>query len=344
MELARKELGEDAFLVNARPADPETRKLGAFEVVFGVMPPQETEAAVASPPRPATLPAAGPPNADLAELKREMARMAQTLRGLSAPRAAIPPEEWDFRCRLLDAELDHGIVEQMVQGTSLSDLFTVDANLGRSGTRALVVLVGPPGAGKTTTLIKLAARYGLASRRPAHIVSADVLRIAAADQLRTLASILGIGCTVVETPGALAQAIEEQQGKEFVFVDTPGLGPHDMEDGSELARFIAEHADADTHLVLPATLRPADISAAVNRYQIFRPDKLLFTHVDEAACFGALVSESARRSLPISFLGTGQQVPDDLEPATRERLTALVLRDKIVGDQPHGSLSLGAAA
>ena len=76
MELARKELGEDAFLVNARPADPETRKLGAFEVVFGVMPPQAPEAAAASPLPAVTLPAASPANTDLTELKREMARMA----------------------------------------------------------------------------------------------------------------------------------------------------------------------------------------------------------------------------------------------------------------------------
>ena len=125
---------------------------------------------------------------------------------------------------------------------------------------AVVALVGPPGAGKTTTLVKLAARYGLTSRKPAQILSADVFRIAAADQLRSLASILGIGCDVVETPAALAQVLEEHRSKDLVFIDTPGLAQGEMEDGADLARLIASHPEIDTHLVLPASMKPADMA------------------------------------------------------------------------------------
>ncbi len=346
MELARRELGDDALLVNARPASPETRKLGAFEVVFGVLPSRPPEpanepsaAALATGPPGNGTTAAGPCNHDIAGLQREVARMAQALRGLHIPPPAGSAEEWDLRVRLREAELDPELIERVVQGASLEDLFPVDATLGRTGARSVVALVGPPGAGKTTTLVKLAARHGLASRRPAHIVSTDVFRIAAADQLRTLASILGIGCTVVETPGALSQALEEQRGKDYVFVDTPGFGPQEMEEGAELAYWFASQPGIDTHLVLPASLRPADLSAAVERYQIFRPSKLLFTHLDEAACFGALVTEAARRSLPISFLTAGQRIPEDLEPATRERLAALVY-----GIREHQAMSAGVAA
>ncbi len=88
-----------------------------------------------------------------------------------------------------------------------------------------MALVGPPGAGKTTTLVKLAAHYGLASRKPAQILSADVLRIGAAEQFRSLASILGIGCSMAETAGALMQMLEEHRSKELMFIDTPGLSP-----------------------------------------------------------------------------------------------------------------------
>ena len=134
------------------------------------------------------------------------------------------------------------LAQRVAQGSSLEATFEVDATLGRRGAgRAVVALVGPPGVGKTTTLVKLAARYGLASRKPAQILTADVFRIAAAEQLRSLAAILGLGCDVVETPVALAQALEEHRSKDFVFIDTPGLASADMEDGADLARLIANH-------------------------------------------------------------------------------------------------------
>jgi flagellar biosynthesis protein FlhF len=326
MDLARKELGEDALLVNARPATPETRSLGALEVVFGILPRETPQ------PEPAA-PRAGPPterisvdrlSSEVADLKREIERMARSAYGVH-PLAMAAATQPGIYARLVECELDTELAEQVAHGTPLEDLFVVDAALGRSdASHAVVALVGPPGAGKTTTLVKLAARYGLTSRKPAHILSADVYRIAAADQLRTLASILGVGCTVVETPAALAQAIEEHRSKSLVLIDTPGLARSEMEDASDLASFISSHPEIDTHLVLPASMKPADMSQVIDHYEIFRPAKFLFTRMDETGCFGALISASARHARPISFLTAGQQIPDDLEPATTERLLGLV--------------------
>jgi flagellar biosynthesis protein FlhF len=333
MELAHKELGEDALLVNARPSTIETRNLGAYEVVFGV--PPKTEAAE----KPTEISAQGTLAQDVAELKRELQHMAQMLRGgrLPAPSAAVPTS--DLYTQLIGNELDPSLAQRVAAGTPLEDLFEIDSQLGRRGaTRGVVALVGPPGVGKTTTLAKLAARFGLTSPRPAYILSADVYRIAAAEQMRSLAAILGIGFDIVETPVALAQALEEHRQKDWVFIDTPGLAAGEMEDGADLARLMASHPEIDTHLVLSASMKPADLERVIDRYLIFQPKKLLFTRLDETDRLGALVSEAARRSLPISFLATGQQIPDDLEPASKQ-----LIADRV--REPHTPVrTLGATA
>jgi flagellar biosynthesis protein FlhF len=115
-----------------------------------------------------------------------------------------------------------------------------------------------------------------------------------------------------------------------------------MEDGADLASLIASHPEIDTHLVLSASMKPADLSRVVDRYEIFQPKKLLFTRLDETDRYGALISEAARRQLPISFLSKGQQVPDDLEPASKEWIA-----DQVRGKHHHDpqfDRTLGASA
>ena len=208
----------------------------------------------------------------------------------------------------------------------LESRFRVDSALGKgAATPRIVALVGPPGAGKTTTLVKLAVTYGLASRRPMVLLSMDTYRVAAAEQLRAFAAILGVGVQVLDTVTALSQAIEEHRGKELIFIDTPGLTADDLENCSGLSHFLATRPDIDTQLVLSASMKSADLSHVVDTFEVFGPHRLLFTRLDETATFGPIFNEAARTGKPLSFFSTGQQIPEDLETARQNRLSELIL-------------------
>ncbi len=346
MAKARQELGPDAMLVNSRRAPAETGHLGQYEVVFGVV----------DGPRPGS-PDSGPGrdrlSAEVSDLKKELEGMRRAL-----TRSAFAPPEWlSSAPDLSDAyaaltanevapELTRDIVhavEARASGSSrlqtaraqiyqralieeLESRFKANPGLGRTDSAPrITALVGPPGAGKTTTLVKLAVNYGLAARRPVMLLSMDTYRIAAAEQLRAYAGILGVGLQVLETVSALAQALEENSGKDLILIDTPGLGPGDFGDASQLARFISSRADIDTQLTVPASMKPADAARMVDAYAVFQPQRLIFTRMDETNSFGLILNEAARTGKPVSFLTNGQRIPEDLEEATSSLITGLIL-------------------
>jgi len=253
-----------------------------------------------------------------AEVAPELAReIVQT----AASRAAGPRASMLRTLQPVDgAAFQRALVEEM------QSRFQVAATLGNTNSQPrIAALIGPPGCGKTTTLVKLAVNYGLAARKPVLLISMDTQRIAAAEQLRSYAAILGVGFQVLETTAGLAQSIEENRGKELILIDTPGFGHGDLEDSSSLAHFLSTRTDIDTHLVLPASMKPADLSRMVDAFEILRPRHLLFTKLDETGSFGPVFSEAARTHKPLSFFTTGQRIPEDLETATQARLMELLL-------------------
>jgi flagellar biosynthesis protein FlhF len=204
--------------------------------------------------------------------------------------------------------------------------FRIDSTLG-SGSEGpqIVALVGPPGAGKTATIAKLAVKYGLAGRKPCVLVSLDTLHVGASEQLRCYASLLGMAFHAVETNRALEQTLEEHKRKGLILIDTPGFTASDLDNGCEEAEFISQCKEIQRHLVLPASMRFTDLARISSAFDAFRPSRLIFTRMDETETFGPLLCEAVGSGRPLSFLGTGQRVPDDLEPATHEGLLARLL-------------------
>jgi len=357
MAQARQELGPEAMLVNSRKAPPEARHLGEYEVVFAAEnAPGQAEGAAAQ----VQLQGGNADRLaiDVASLKNELEGMRRALvRSAFAPArwSGVSPTVSEAYAALAAQEVLPSLAREIVEAAEarvsaarttvpraaqseekaswrqalveeVRSRFTVEPSLGRGESPPRVAaLVGPSGSGKTTTLVKLAVQYGLASRRPVLLLSVDTFRIAAAAQLRSFAAILGVGLQVLETVGALAQAIEENRGKDLILIDTPGFGPADMEADCGLAHFLSSRSDIDTHLVLSSSMKAADVTRMVDRFEIFRPQRMLFTRLDETESLGPIFNEAARTGKPLSFFANGQRIPEDLEAVTWDRLVERLL-------------------
>lgn len=193
------------------------------------------------------------------------------------------------------------------------------------GHRRTVALVGPTGVGKTTTVAKLAATFKLVHGLQLGLVTVDTYRIAAVEQLRTYAEIIGVPLKVASTAAELRTALDALGAVDLVLIDTAGRSPRDGEKLAELSSILASARPDEVHLVLSATTSPKGVRAIVDQFGQVHPDRLILTKVDESQGVGGVLSVIGQSTLPISYVTTGQAVPDDIEAADRQRLAAWIL-------------------
>lgn len=335
MSQAVRELGPEAMLIQSKRALPEARHRGEYEVVFGLEANEENGVATAAAPP--ALPGNsgwGSLARDVAELRRQLERTTSAIARAASwsSLAAAPPEIARFYSGLIDAGVDVDVAHDVAGSVAkqpntggsngleeIAKRFRTD-----SSQQAIMAVCGPPGAGKTSVLVKIAARCAMTSRRPLQILSIDNYRIGGCEQLRMYASILGAGFEFLETVPHLDHALSDDRRRGLILIDTPGYGPHDADAAWDLARYLSKREDIDKHLVLSASMKNADLSAAVDRFENFRPQKLLFTRIDETSTYGGLLNQAARTGKPLSFLSRGQRIPEDLEPATPESVARLL--------------------
>jgi flagellar biosynthesis protein FlhF len=197
--------------------------------------------------------------------------------------------------------------------------------------KKVVFFVGPTGVGKTTTIAKLASEYKINQNKKVALITADVYRIAAVEQLNTYASILDVPVNVIYSPSEIVDNVKDLSAYDIIMVDTAGRSHKNVEQRNELFEIVnnvknAElDIDIDVFLVLSVTTKYRDLMNIANAYKELEGYKLLFTKIDETGTIGNIMNMRCYTGAPLSYITSGQNVPDDIELADVQKLAKMLL-------------------
>lgn len=196
--------------------------------------------------------------------------------------------------------------------------------------KKVVIFLGPTGVGKTTTLAKLAALFSIQQKKKVGLITADTYRIAAIDQLKIYAEILGIPLSIAYNPREVQQALEFYNDKEIVLIDTAGKSLKDKEHEKEINELIHYSKADEIYLVINTNTSHKGCKSIIERYQFIEGYKFLFTKTDEAASLGIIMNCCFLTGKPLSYITIGQNVPDDI----------IIADPNVITDQLIGSVEI----
>lgn len=338
--------------VVARPA-----ALGAYQQAAR----PSSATAVAEPELPAQAPLpipapVKPMSAELAdrdEVLKEVQELRSLLRGMlksASVQSMLPEPVLNVRRQLLDNDVAEEVVDGLIERgikhfhevNQISEqefrgiltkfikeeLDVVAQPSQISATTRVAAFVGPTGVGKTTTIAKLAAEQVLTRGKRVGLITADTYRIAAVEQLRTYANILNVPLEVCYSPEDAKRALERLADRDLILVDTAGRNYGNLLNVKELNTYLQMVEPDETYFVASLTTKPVDLLKIVNNFSQVDIDKFLFTKLDETRTYGSIYNLVSRYQIPLSYLATGQNVPDDIEAVSTDKLAKLIVGEE----------------
>jgi flagellar biosynthesis protein FlhF len=248
--------------------------------------------------------------------------------------------------QILAQEVDRSIASELIEeirrtrapleklgGEDLKSHFTslleemgveVDGDVFDVGKPRIAAFIGCTGVGKTTTIAKLAALQSRRYKKRVALITLDNYGIAAVEQLKTYAQIIGIPLESAVNVAELKRSIKKYKDKDLIIIDTPGINPHNKGLIQDLKGYFAKLSDLQIHLVLSATTKEKDLIAKTEAFKEMNIHRLLFTKIDESCTYGNIVNLLIRTHIPLSFLCCGRKVPDDIEAGSTQKLVDLL--------------------
>ena len=304
--------------------------------------------------------AAGDSKGFLSQQMAELRRMVESLvaRQSSPATQDMPPQLAALHAQLVAQDVSPELAEELLgrlrmslTGQQLSDaaglrqqlLETMAASIAVAPPEAsaenrgrVIALIGPTGVGKTTTIAKMAANFKIREGKKVGLITIDTYRIAAVDQLRTYADIIEVPLQTVLTAGELHHMVKSMRSMDVVLIDTAGRSQNDRLRLNQLRSFLAASEADEVHLVVSCTSNRRCIASTLERFIPLGANRIIMTKLDEAATFGSILNVASAGKVPMSYITTGQDVPEDITPADPYRLSGWVLSGGM-GDVSHAS-------
>ncbi len=284
---------------------------------------------------------------DLGHLLQEMGRLKSTIDRIDLD--AVAPEFEDvYRC-LLEADFDEDLARELIRNLAnvipvskrhdpeiirrrlhkmlTNRLYNYSAPAPKPGRPIVIMVVGPTGVGKTTTIAKLAGIHKLEKGQKVGIISADTYRMGAIQQMEVFCQTADIPLETVFGKDDAVRALQSLSDRDIIFIDTAGRFQADNACRGGLQDLVSIIQPDEVHLVLSCTTRGKDMLNACRQYNDIGYQKLIFTKLDETLTIGCIYNISCDIKMPVSFLCNGQEIPDSIIPADRETLASMILED-----------------
>ena len=234
------------------------------------------------------------------------------------------------------AEIDSSVKKDVTMDNILASIYQkIILKLGQpklitteGKTPRFIFFIGPTGVGKTTTIAKIASKFKINEKVKVAFLTADTYRIAAVDQLRTYATILGVPLKVVYTDEEIKQAVDEFTDYDLVFVDTAGRSHRNKDQRDDIEALISaiDEDKREVYLVLSATTKYQDLVKITEAYKDITNYSLIFTKLDETTTIGNIFNIRMLTQAPLSYATYGQNVPDDIEKIDPQSIAKQLLR------------------
>lgn len=247
---------------------------------------------------------------------------------------------------LIKNEVDSDIARQLIDiiksqvkdGSNINDISAIlyklisgilgkpeTLKLREDGKPTVVVFVGPTGVGKTTTLAKIAANYSINHKKKVGLITADTYRIAAVEQLKTYAEILGMPIEVIYSISEINDAKEKYKDKDIILIDTAGRSNRNKTQFDELKMQVEACLADEVFLVLSTTTGMRNCREILASYDFLKEYKLIFTKLDETPSLGIILNARRLTNKNLSYVTIGQSVPNDIEVANIDKITKKLL-------------------